>query len=143
MTVPEYPSTEESCIEAVADPPADVIVNPGELAATENASPPPLSATVCGELLALSVTVSVPVRVPAAVGVKVTEIMQLAPAAILGPQADVSAKSPEAATAVMLRAAVPEFVRVTVWAALAVPTVSPANVRLAGELVTAGSDISV
>jgi len=40
---------------------------------------------------------------------------------------------------VKLRATVPEFVSVTVWAALAVPTVSPANVRLVGASVTIGA----
>jgi hypothetical protein len=62
------------------------MVNPVELVETETASPPPLKATVCGEPLALSVIVSVPVRLPAAVGVKVTEIAQFAPAATLAPQ---------------------------------------------------------
>ena len=66
--------------------------------------PVPLSETVCDEPLALSVTVSVPVRVPLAVGVKVTEMMQLAPPATLEPQELVSAKSPEAAIDVMLNA---------------------------------------
>ena len=44
------------------------------------ATPVPLSATVCGLLLPLSVIVSVAVRKPRTVGVKVTEIVQLLPA---------------------------------------------------------------
>ena len=45
------------------------------------ATPVPLRLTACGLLLPLSVTVSVPVRKPRAEGVKVTEIVQLFPAA--------------------------------------------------------------
>jgi len=43
--------------------------------------PLPLKLTVCGLPLALSVILSVSVLVPSALGVKVTEILQLAPAA--------------------------------------------------------------
>lgn len=124
---------------AVADPPADEIVNPVELEESETACPPPLRVTVCGELPALSVIVRVPVGVPAAVGVNVTEIVQLAPAATLEPQVFVSAKSPDAVTDVMDRAAVPELVRVTACAALVVPSVREAKVRLVGESTTAGA----
>jgi hypothetical protein len=49
-------------------------------------TPVPVSATACGLPLALSLIVSVPVREPAAVGVKMTEILQLDPAAALVPQ---------------------------------------------------------
>jgi hypothetical protein len=84
----------------------------------------------------LSVTVNIPVRVPAADGVKVTEIVQLAPAARLVPQVWVWAKSPEAAIETIVRAAVPEFVRVNVCPALVVPTVEEAKVRLVGVRLT-------
>lgn len=47
--------------------------------------PFPVSETVCGLLLALSVTVSVPVRVPVVVGLKVTLIEQVPPAATDAP----------------------------------------------------------
>ena len=50
------------------------------------AIPLPLRAAVCGLPLALSVTDRVPVRVPVAVGVKLTLILQLAPAFRLAPQ---------------------------------------------------------
>jgi len=90
--------------------------------------PVPLSATVCGEPVALSLMVSVPVRVPPAVGVKVTETVQLPPAAKLVPQVLVSVKSPEAVIELIPRAADPEFVRVIVWAALVEPTVCAAKV---------------
>ena len=47
--------------------------------AAAGAIPLPLRATVCGLPLALSVTDRVPLRVPVAVGVKLTLILQLAP----------------------------------------------------------------
>ena len=53
---------------------------------TAGAIPLPLRATVCGLPLALSVTDRVPVRVPVAVGLKFTLILQLAPAPKLPPQ---------------------------------------------------------
>jgi hypothetical protein len=126
-------------MDAVADPPGDVIVNPVEPEATENASPPPLKATVCGDPLALSVIVSVPMREPAAIGVKVTEIVQLVPVAKLGPHVLVSAKSPDAVMDVMVRAAVLELDSVTVCAALVVPSIWEAKVRLVGESITPGA----
>src|SRR5438874_2090890 len=81
---------------------------------TAGAVPFPLSATVCGLPRALSATHSVPVRVRDAVGVKVTLMEQLAPAAkvaglvgqALAPVL-VAAKSPEAAKEVIVKAAVP------------------------------------
>ena len=54
----------------------------------------PDSLAVWGLLLALSVTVNMALRVPIAVGVNVTSIEQLAPAARLAPQLFVCAKSP-------------------------------------------------
>jgi hypothetical protein len=83
----------------------------------------PLKATAWGEPVALSVTVSVPERTPAAVGANVIESVQLAPAATLVPQVLVPAKSPDVEIDVMVSAAVPELVSVTVWAALVVPVV--------------------
>lgn len=62
--------------------------------------------------MALSVNVTAPVSVPAAVGVKVTEMVQLAPAARLDPQVLVSAKSPLTLTLVKERLALPVFVSV-------------------------------
>ena len=66
----------------------------------------------------MSVTATVAVRVPDAVGLNVTLIAQLAPAATELPQVLLWAKSPAfvpvTATLVMLSAAVPELDRVTV-----------------------------
>ena len=81
-------------------------VAPGE-------TPVPESATVSGEVLALSVIAIAPVRLPAAVGVKVTEMAQLAPAARLVPHVFVSAKSPDAAMELSVRVEVPELLSVT------------------------------
>src|SRR5207237_516261 len=89
------------------------------------AVPFPLSASVCGLPPALSATDSVPVRAPEAVGVKVTLMEQLAPAAKVAGLVGqafapvlVAAKSPEAAKELIVKAAVPVLVNVTVIGAL-------------------------
>jgi len=87
----------------------------------------PLKLTVCGLPLALSVSVRLPERLPVAVGVNVTLIAQLLPAAsgALVPQVvplAATAKSPVAARLVKLRDAVPLLVTVTALAALVVPS---------------------
>jgi len=71
----------------------------------------------------LSVIVSAPARLPAAVGVNLTEIKQFAPAATEVPQVLVCAKSPDVAIELRDSAACPELLSVTVWAALVVPVV--------------------
>ena len=63
--------------------------------------------------LLLSVTVSVPLRAPEAVGVKVTLITQLPLAASEPPQLLVSAKSPVTAILLMVSAAAPVLLSVT------------------------------
>ncbi len=75
----------------------------------------PASATVCGLPLALSVMVRVPVRAPSAVGLNVTVIVQLAPAATLAPQVFAWLKSPLTPMLVMFNAAVPVLLSVIVW----------------------------
>src|SRR5260370_741630 len=85
--------------------------------------PVPVRLTDCGLPEALSVMFRVPVRVPEAVGVKVTLMLQLAPAATELPQVLVSAKSPLAEMLVRLSEALPVFESVTDCAALVVPTV--------------------
>src|SRR5439155_19507578 len=92
---------------------------------TSALSPVPVMATVCvlpATALLLSVIVSVPERLPSCVGVNVTLIVQLAPAAIEPPQTLVSEKSPLAVMLVIVRAAAPVLLRVRVWAPLVVPT---------------------
>src|SRR5256885_678401 len=83
-------------------------------------APVPVRLAVCGLLLALSVTVKVPIRVPLAVGEKVTLIEHAAPGATLGPQLSVS---PKLVSTVIPRRrfCVPVLVTVTVWAGLVVP----------------------
>ena len=86
-------------------------------------------ATCCGLDAPLSVNEMALVRVPAAVGVKVTEIVQLPLAATLVPQLFVSAKSPDAPMLLIDSEPVPVLVKVTDCAELFVATVVLANVR--------------
>jgi hypothetical protein len=80
--------------------------------------PVPERVTDWGLPVALSVRATAPVNVPAAAGVKVRLIVQLAPAATLVPQVLVWAKSPglapERAMLEMVKAALPVLFRVTV-----------------------------
>src|SRR5438552_7431833 len=110
-----------------------VTVNWGVLEA-----PVPVNDTFCGLLEAESVRVSVPVRVPPAVGVNVTLTVQLAPAARLLPQLLLCEKSPLAVMDLNVTAPAVSLVAVTVWAALLVPTFCEANVRRVGGTQAAG-----
>jgi hypothetical protein len=106
--------------------------------------PVPVRPTDCGVFEALSLIVMVPVRVPTAVGVKDTVIEHDPPAASAMPEQLLeSAKSPLMVTVEMFSKAVPEFVSVTFWEVLVVPTACDANVRLAGLSVTAGAPAPV
>lgn len=99
--------------------------------------PTPDKLDVCGLLLALSVTFNVPVRVPVAVGVNTTLIVQLAFAARLVVHVVAETlKSPVVVTAILLSATVCLFDRVNTFAALVVPTVCAAYALLAGPSVT-------
>src|SRR5579863_8198268 len=79
--------------------------------------PVPVSETVCGLPAALSATDTLAVRVPELAGLKVTLMVQLAPAATEVPQVLVSEKSellvPVMLIDVMLTALFPSLVRVT------------------------------
>ena len=90
-------------------------------------TPLPPNAAVCGLPLALSVTATLAVRVPVAVGLNVTLIVQLAPALTELPQVLLWAKSPllvpVMAMPLMLSAALPALDRVIDCAALLAPTV--------------------
>ncbi len=85
--------------------------------------PVPFRLAVCGLLLALSVTVSVPVLVPFVVGVNVTLIVHLLLAAKLLEQvvAD-TAKSPLGEIAMLSRLTLKLLVKVNVFGALVMPT---------------------
>jgi hypothetical protein len=101
----------------------------------------PVSDTVCGLPVALSVMVKVPMRVPAAVGVNVTLKVQFALAANMAgsvPHVFVCAKSPEVPIAVIVKLPVPVLVSVTVCAALVVFSAWLLKVRLVGASPTAG-----
>src|SRR5256884_573721 len=101
---------------------------------------------ICGLPPALSVTDSVPVRGPEGGGVKVTLMVQFAPAAkvagLVGQAIApvlVAAKSPEAANELIVKAAVPVFVSVTVIGALVVASSWLPKSRLVGANPTPGA----
>jgi hypothetical protein len=102
-------------------------------------TPVPVSVTCCGLFAALSVSVTVPLKVPALGGVKVTEMVQFVPASTLDPQVLAWAKLVLATMLVIVSVALPVLVRVTVCAALVVPTLTLLKVKLAGESWTAGA----
>ena len=93
---------------------------------TWGATPVPAKLTVCGEPVALSATLTEAERAPTNAGVKVTETLQLAPAATLLPHVFVWLKSdallPVTPMPVMDSAALPVFDTVIVWTALVVLT---------------------
>lgn len=98
----------------------------GLMLATE-ATPVPLKDTDCGLPRALSVITSDAVRLPSAVGEKVTFNVQLLLAATGPLQVFVCAKSPEFApastTLLIFKAAFPTLLSVIVWTALVVDKV--------------------
>jgi hypothetical protein len=106
-------------------------------------TPVPESATTFGLPAAFVVIVTVPVRVPATVGVKTTLRTQLAPgmSAVAVEQFPVPLKSPVNVKAVVMeRFAFPVLVRVSVFAALAVPTVTEPKLREVGESERMGAE---
>jgi hypothetical protein len=112
----------------VADCPGEAVCDDEEPAgvASVKSSPVPLRLTVCvlfGTPLLLSVTVRVPVRVPLAVGLKVILTVQEPFALTLPPQVFVWLKSPLMPMLLMVSAALPVLLSITVCEALVVPTV--------------------
>lgn len=102
------------------------------------ATPFPVRLTVCVLLGdALSLIVKVADRLPTWMGLKVTLIVQFAPAATEMPQVLVSLKSPPSApltlTLLMVSASVPVFESVMVWAGLTLPTAWLPKYRRPGE----------
>jgi hypothetical protein len=88
---------------------------------TPKSEPPPVKAITCGLLPALSTKVNEPSALPAVVGVKVTLIVQIPPAATVAfRQVLVCAKGSVAVIELKLSDAVPVLVTVTVCAALGV-----------------------
>ena len=115
-------------------------VEPPVAASMEKSIPTPARAPVCGLPVASSVIVMFAARFPVAVGLKVTLIVQLAPAATLAPQVFVWEKSPLFVPATVMLAmfneSVPLFESVTFCGALPVVTSWPAKVRLGAESMT-------
>ena len=118
-------------------------VRPEGFSDTPTAVPLPVSVTICMPPLASSLMVTTLVRVPLAVGVNVTAIVQVSPA-VTGVEVEQvvpvpRAKSPLAINAVMFRELVPVLVKVTDCAAAVVPTTVLPKVRLDGVSVTPGA----
>jgi hypothetical protein len=78
--------------------------------------PVPVRGTLWGLPGALSATDMDPFRAPAAVGLNVTEMVQLALAATVRPQVLLWLKSPIAVMLLIVSATPPVLVNVTVWA---------------------------
>jgi hypothetical protein len=118
---------------------------------TADVIPVPATLTLWGLWETLSVTVTCAVRVPDAVGWKVTVIVQLAPAAMVDPQLLLCAKSlgfvPPSVMPEMFTVELPTFATMFVWAALVVPTAWLPKVTVAGltesPIVVAGSAIAL
>jgi hypothetical protein len=87
--------------------PSNTLPKSRPLGLSSTTVPTPAKLTVCGLPGALSVIDSVPVRLPICDGLKVTLMVQLAPAAKLEPQVFVWLKSPLAAMLVIPSVAVP------------------------------------
>lgn len=113
LTDPVKPPSGFNCKLYVAGCPAVIVtdVEPPPAALNEKSVPVPDNETVWGLTVAASLTVRVPIRFPAAVGLNVTLIAQLPPEAMLVPQLSVSVKSdafvPPICTAEMLKAELP------------------------------------
>ena len=97
-------------------------------------APLPVSEAFCGLPAALSEIESVPVRLPAAVGLKVTLIVHLAPGAKVTLQVSVSPKSAVAVMPVICSAPVPELVTVSGSGGVVSPSYSKGpKAKLEGE----------
>jgi hypothetical protein len=103
--------------------------------------PVPVRLAVCGLLPALSVTVSVPDRLPTTVGVNVTLMVHLALPSTDAAQVLVWAKSPLTATLVIVNVVGRLFVRVTEIGLLVLPTVWLVNVIAPGDKVTSAMPV--
>ena len=105
------------------------------------ASPIPERATVWGLPVAVSAMLKIPLRVPLAMGEKVTLMLQLCPTArVLSRAAQVLVCVNSVLLVeiwVMFNVAVPVLVMVTLWGGLTVPTFWLVKERLVGATVTA------
>ncbi len=113
------------------------VVEPEDVVKVKS-SPVPVRAAVCGLSAILSEMLRLPVRVPPAVGLKVTEIVQLAPAFTVVPQVLVWEKSPLAEILEMVSERCPCWSAVTVCAMLLTPTNWAGKVSEEGAKLTSG-----
>jgi len=103
--------------------------------------PTPLRVTCCGLPTPSSVKLRTALRVPSSVGMNLTLTVQLAPASNEVPQVVALIRKsfglvPPTSMLLIVKAVVPVFSSVTVFAALAVPSARVPNMRLAGDTVT-------
>jgi hypothetical protein len=105
----------------------------------------PVRVTDCGDPAALSATFNVAVRVPPASGLKLIEMVQVAPAATVVPQVVVLANEEASVPlivippVVMVKAELPVFFKVTTLTALVDPSLVLGKVTLAGVSETTGT----
>ena len=124
------------------------MIEDAESVAVGTATPVPLRAACCGLPLAVSVTNRAAERAPAAVASKVMAILQLPDAARSTPQlVALIAKSPgfvpPMARFVMASGALPELLRVMLWAAVATPILEFPKLSDVGVRVTAATPMPV
>jgi hypothetical protein len=131
------PETELTLTVTFAGFPATTVAEVG-LMDTPKFAPPPVREITCGLLLALSIKVTAPIALPAAVGVYVTLMAQEPPAATCTPQVLVCPKGPVTEIEAILSAAEPVLVTATVCGALVVFTAWEPKLRLVGETDTMG-----
>lgn len=128
------PTVVDGKVRLVGDTPAEDV---------PEAAPVPLSATVCGELAALSAKLTAAVSAPDAAGLKVTVTVQEALTASVAPQVfaweNEEALVPVRLTPETVMEAVPEFLSVTVCAADEELTVVEEKVRLEGDKLAVGA----
>jgi len=99
-------------------------------------TPEPLNGTFCGLPPPLSLTLTDAVLAPLAVGLKLTEMVQLAPAATAVPQLFVWLKSPGLVPLILMDEiesdVAPLLVSLTVFAAVFVPTLTEPKLKDVG-----------
>jgi hypothetical protein len=122
FTVPEKSLAAEAVRLNVAVAPATTVVDAVPAVTAKPVEPMPVRETVCGLSFALSVRINVPVRVPLAVGVKLTVTVQLAVGESDMAQLFVSEKSPLVWRWLICSPKGPGLVKATVCAVLVVPT---------------------
>lgn len=125
--------------------PTNCLLNVSEVGerVSGGATPRPVKFTLWGLLLAPSVIVSAPVRVPVAAGANLTLKMQLLAAGRLEPHVFVWLKSP-VTTAPLIDTGRPElFVNVTVWVALTFPRATSPKLNVAGDVVRVTTPVPV